>query len=160
MIADHLKFDTSTISCDVAVIRQQSKERLITHLEERLPLEYDVCLGVLKDVRRRAYEIVEKKETDDKTRLAAIAIVKDSTKDYVDILTHSETVKTAMSWSTRANKELAALDNNNKDKGDNEQSSDVVDNTSNDTSRPAENTSGESTTATTATAASVTDRQA
>lgn len=150
MIADHLSFDTSTISCDVAVIRQQSKERLITHLEERLPLEYDVCLGVLKDVRRRAYEIVEKKETDDKTRLAAIAIVKDSTKDYVDILTHSETVKTAMSWSTRANKELAALDNNNKDKGDNEQSSDVVDNTSNDSEGIAE-TGGDATEAASAT---------
>jgi hypothetical protein len=48
-IATELQFDKSTISDDVKVLREESKERIRSHLEERLPLAYDTCLDALMD---------------------------------------------------------------------------------------------------------------
>jgi hypothetical protein len=45
-IARILKVDKSVISKDVAVIREQSRENLEKHIQERLPLEYQNCMSV------------------------------------------------------------------------------------------------------------------
>jgi hypothetical protein len=43
-IANKLQFDKSTISLDVSYLRKQAKERIRTHLEDRLPLAFETCL--------------------------------------------------------------------------------------------------------------------
>jgi hypothetical protein len=138
-----LQLPRQTISDDVKVLREESKERIRTHLEERLPLAYETCLQTLMDTRRRAYDIAnkEKGEIDDKTRLQAIQIINDSTMKYIDILTHNETVKTVMSWYNKVNKELEQQQQQQpsiKDKAQREQPNNAVDKDSNDANRSSE----------------------
>jgi hypothetical protein len=85
-IAEKLQFDKSTISDDVKVLREQSKERIRTHLEERLPLAFETCLATLEDSKRRAYEIVERIE-DPKSQAAGQQVINDSTMKIMDLLT-------------------------------------------------------------------------
>jgi hypothetical protein len=99
------------------------------------------------DTRRRAYEILDKKDLDDKVKLEAAKIINDSTMKYMDILTHNETVKTVMSWNDKANKQLlleqanhqtvAEDEQSKKDKANNELFNQVA-NSINDTTRTEE----------------------
>ncbi len=133
-VAEYLKLPKQTISDDVKALREESKERIKTHLEERLPLAYETCLQTLMDTRRRAYDIVNKpkEQIDDKTRLQAIQIINDSTMKYIDVMTHNETIKTVMSWNNKVNKQLEQQ--STKDKAQSEQTNNEVDTNSNDTS--------------------------
>jgi hypothetical protein len=59
-IAKILQVDKSVISKDVAVIREQSREDLEKHIQERLPLEYQNCMTGIGRVIRMACDITEK----------------------------------------------------------------------------------------------------
>lgn len=144
-IADELQFDKSTISKDVKFLREESKERIRTHLEERLPLEYETCLRTLMDTRRRAYAIADKDNLDEKTKLEATKIINDSTMKYMDILTHNETIKTVMNWNNKVNKQLESTTADSiKDKANNEETSnEAVDTNSNDTTRTSEDSTAD-----------------
>lgn len=107
-IAEKLQMSTFTISNDVAVLRQQSKERIRTHLEERLPFAFEMCLATFETNKRRAYEILEKTE-DPRIKLQAISIINDSTMKIMDLETHSGTIETAMSYTERINKRLDSI---------------------------------------------------
>ncbi len=107
-VANELKLPRQTISDDVKALREESKERIRTHLEERLPLAFETCLATLEDSKRRAYEIVEKIE-DPRVKLQAIQIINDSTMKIMDLLTHNGTVETAMSYAERMNKRLDSM---------------------------------------------------
>jgi DNA-binding transcriptional regulator LsrR (DeoR family) len=144
-IATQLQLPRQTVSDDVRVLREESKERIRSHLEKSLPLAYETCLATLMDTKRRAYEIANKKETDEMTKLQVIQIINDSAIKYMDVITHNETVKIVMSWANKANKQLETTTKpgegevEDKDKADSAQDNNVRTN-SNDTQGPAETT--------------------
>ncbi len=68
------------------------------------------------DTKRRAYELANKKETDERTMLQVIQIINDSAIKYMDVITHNETIKIVMSWANKANKQLETTTNQEKEK--------------------------------------------
>jgi hypothetical protein len=107
-IAEKLQLPRSVISDDVIVLRQQSKERIKNHLQDRLPLVFEICLTRLEQSMRLAHGILNKIE-DPRIKMQAVSIIDDSTAKYMDLLTHNGTIETAMSYSERMNKKLDSM---------------------------------------------------
>ena len=85
-IADILKVsDHTVISRDVSHIRAQAKERIKTHLEERLPMEVDFCLSGVCNITKAALKIA-KETANEKVKLAALALANDSYKYRMEIV--------------------------------------------------------------------------
>jgi IS30 family transposase len=96
-IAEKLQIDQSTVSRDIQCLRQQASEDLKSHIQERLPEEYQRCLTGLNQVLKLSWDIANKSKdgngndngqtmtmTDDKTRLQALSLVNDCYKYIMD----------------------------------------------------------------------------
>ena len=55
----------------IRYLRQQDRENLQNHMQERLPQEYEKCMSGINRVLQLTWEIAEK-PTEDKTRLQAL----------------------------------------------------------------------------------------
>jgi hypothetical protein len=107
-VANEMHLPRQTISDDVKVLREESKERIRTHLEERLPLAFETCLTTLESSKKQAYDILNKTE-DPRLKLQAVQIINDTTMKIMDLLTHNGTVESAMSYAERMNKKLDSI---------------------------------------------------
>ena len=58
-IAKQLGVSHSTISLDQQYLRCAAQQNLKTHIEERIPAQFEECQAGLKLVLRKAYNIVE-----------------------------------------------------------------------------------------------------
>ena len=113
-IARILKVDKSVISKDVAVHREQSRENLEKHIQERLPLEYQNCMTGIDRVIRMACDITEK-PIDDKTRLQALSILTECYKYKMDLTTNGVVITDAIKF-VQTNKEKLIMSTKEVDK--------------------------------------------
>jgi hypothetical protein len=109
-IARILKVDKSVISKDVVVIREQSRENLEKHIQERLPLEYQNCMSGIDRVIRMACDITEK-PIDDKTRLQALSLLNECYKHKMDLTTNGVVITDAIKY---VQSKMDHLDNQEK----------------------------------------------
>ena len=72
-IATMLHVDKSIIRRDVAYLREQAQKNLKTHIQDKLPEEYQKCIVGINQVS-------VSKDVDDKTRLQALALINDCNK--------------------------------------------------------------------------------
>jgi predicted transcriptional regulator len=56
-IADELKIDQATVSRDSQYLRQQAHENLKTHIQQKLPEEYERCLSGLNQLLKLSWQI-------------------------------------------------------------------------------------------------------
>jgi hypothetical protein len=96
-IAKTLQVDKSVISKDVAVIREQSRENLEGHIQERLPLEYQNCMTGIDRVIRMACDFTEK-PIDDKTRLQALSLLNECYKYKMDLTINGVVITDAIKF--------------------------------------------------------------
>jgi hypothetical protein len=155
-IANKLQFDKSTISLDVAYLRQQAKERIRHHIEDRLPLEFEKSLASLEQLKHKAWTILEKEGVDERTILQAIEVVMACGAQTMDLLTHVGVIEHSLNYVENGNKKLDSMSTTEKEenpKADKEvQGNEVL---VDDVQGSSTHNSTEGTTAT-----SVTDRQA
>lgn len=142
-----MQLSRSVISDDVIALREESKEYIREHLEHNLPLAFKTCKATFESSKRRAYEILEKAE-DPRVKLQAIQIINDSTMKIMDLETHNEAVKAAMSYAEKTNKKLDPLNEvivvqQQKDKTNNDvENAATKKNNNHDTERLTENNAG------------------
>lgn len=73
------------------VLEHRLKERIKTHLEERLPIEVEFCLSGVCNITKAALKIAE--ETfNEKVKLAALALANDSYKYRMEIISNGTIV--------------------------------------------------------------------
>ena len=109
-IAMILKVDKSVISKDVAILREQSRENLEKHIQERLPLEYQNCMTGIDRVIRIACDITEK-SIDDKTRLQALSLLNECYNYKMDLTTNGVVITDAIKF-VQTNKEKLNMSTN------------------------------------------------
>ena len=159
-IANKLQFDKSTISLDVSYLRQQAKERIRHHIEDRLPLEFEKSLLSLEQLKHKAWDIMEKDSVDERTKLQAIEVVMACGAQTMDLLTHVGVIQHSLNYVESGNKKLDSMSTTEErqepenPKADNEVQNNL-DNSGNDVQGSSTHNSTEGTTE-----ASVTDRQA
>ena len=92
-IATNLEVDRSIVSRDIAYLKQKAHENLKTHIQDKLPEEYQNCMTGINQVLKICWEIVTKSRNvnnddgnqtitmvDNKTTLQALALINDCNK--------------------------------------------------------------------------------
>ena len=97
-IADMLHVDESLISKDLVCIRKEAQESLKTHIQEKLPAEYQKAMAGLNQVLKTCWNIVKKDTTDDNTKLLATAVINDSYKFLIDLTTNGVVITDAIKY--------------------------------------------------------------
>ena len=96
-IADTLLIPRSTITKDVQYLRQEDRENLQSHIQERLPQEYENCMTGINRILKMTWEIAEK-PTDDKIKLQAFAQLNEGYKFKMDLTTNGVVVTDAIKY--------------------------------------------------------------
>ncbi|MEP0826093.1 MAG: hypothetical protein HRF40_11465 [Nitrososphaera sp.] len=100
-IAAKLQVDESTVSRDLAFLREQARNNIRHFIEERLPLEFEKCVTALNAVRRDAW-IVAQQSTDGKLKIQALSLVKECASTTMELLTNSAIVDEAIRFIEEA----------------------------------------------------------
>ena len=129
-ISKSLQVDESVISRDRAYLRQGAQENLKTHIQDKLPEEYQNCMVGINQVLKICWEIVNKSRNvynengngqtmtviDNKTVLQALALINDCNKYKMDLTTNGVVITDAIKF-VQTNKEklttaMSAKENN------------------------------------------------
>jgi hypothetical protein len=128
-MAAELKVSDTVIGEDIQYLKAAAKERIRSHLEDRLPFAFEVCLSRLEKTKREAIEIYNKTEAP-RIKLQALALINDTATKVLDLVTHNDMILTAMSATNKLTKQVDIL----KDKTESAEII-IVTNNSNDTER-------------------------
>jgi hypothetical protein len=122
-IAAILQVGLGTVSRDIQYLREQARKNLETHINDRLPEEYQSCMTGLKQVLKLRWDIANKSRnnsnndngqtttttiTDDKTRIQALALANDCYKYIMDLTTNGVVITDAIKF-VQTNKEKKLL---------------------------------------------------
>jgi transcription initiation factor TFIIIB Brf1 subunit/transcription initiation factor TFIIB len=132
-IATDLQIDKSVICRDLVYLRQQANENLKTHIQDKLPEEYQNCMTGINQVLKICWEIVNKSRnvnndtgngqtvtiTDNKTVLQALALINDCNRYKMDLTTNGVVITDAIKF-VQTNKEKLTMSSKEEDNGSNE----------------------------------------
>ena len=121
-ISRTLQISLGTVNKDLSYLRQQAQENLKTHLNEKLPEEYQNCMVGINQVLKICWEIVNKSRkvdndngngqtvtiTDNKTVLQALALINDCNKYKMDLTTNGVVITDAIKF-VQSNKEKLTM---------------------------------------------------
>ena len=119
-ISRTLQISIGTVNKDLAYIRQQAQENLKTHIQDKLPKEYQNCMVGINQVLKICWEIVNKSRninsdngqtvtvTDNKTVLQASALINDCNKYKMDLTTNGVVITEAIKF-VQTNKEKLTM---------------------------------------------------
>ena len=115
-IASILQVGLGTVSRDILFLREQARDNLSTHINDRLPEEYQSSMAGLKQVLKESWDIADKSKnynndngqtttmTDDRTRIQALALANDCYKYIMDLTTNGVVITDAIKF-VQTNKE-------------------------------------------------------
>src|SRR5215213_9451974 len=107
-MAAELKVSDTVVGEDILYLKAAAKERIRSHLEERLPFAFEVCLTRLEKTKREAIEIYNKTEAP-RIKLQALALINDTATKVLDLITHNDTILTAMNLNNRLDKRVVDI---------------------------------------------------
>ena len=119
-IANSLKVSDYTVSMDISQLRKEARANIETHLQDRLPIEYQQCMAGINQVLKMSWEIAgsidmndnydnSSKTTsleDSKTRLQALALANDCYKYKMDLVTNGVVITDAIKFLQQKKEEL------------------------------------------------------
>jgi DNA-binding MarR family transcriptional regulator len=122
-IAKILQVDKSIISRDIAYLRQQSKENIKRHIDERLPEEYEKCMVGLNAITREAWTTAQSTE-DKREKIQALSLAKECYSMKLDLLTNATVVDDAIKFVSDRSKYKPKL-RGNSNESDKEESNEA-----------------------------------
>jgi hypothetical protein len=96
-IANTLQIPRPTITKDIQYLRQQDRENLQTHIQERIPQEYENCMTGINRILKLTWEIAEK-PVNDKIKLQALAQLNEVYKFKMDLTTNGVVITDAIKY--------------------------------------------------------------
>ena len=128
-ISRTLQISLGTVNKDLSYLRHQAQENLKTHINDKLPEEYQNCMVGINQVLKICWEIVNKSRnvnsdnsgqtvtiTDNKTVLQALALINDCNKYKMDLTTNGVVITDAIKF-VQTNKERLAMSTKEDDNG-------------------------------------------
>jgi predicted transcriptional regulator len=121
-IAKTLHVGEATVSRDISSLRQQAQINLRTHINDKLPEEYQNCMVGINQVLKICWDIVNKSRNvennngndqtmtiiDNKTVLQALALINDCNKYKMDLATNGVVITDAIKF-VQTNKEKLTM---------------------------------------------------
>ena len=126
-IASILHVGLGTVSRDILFLREQARDNLSIHINDRLPEEYQSSMAGLKQVLKESWDIADKSKnynndngqtttmTDDRTRIQALALANDCYKYIMDLTTNGVVITDAIKF-VQTNKEKLTMSTKEDDK--------------------------------------------
>lgn len=128
-IAQVLKVSKPTVSRDTEFLREQARLNMQTHLQDRLPEEYENCMAGINQVLKMSWEIATKglsgdssnsnsdsdsdrtlsSTVDDRTRLQTLALINDSYKYKMDLVTNGVVITDAIKFVQQKKDEISKI---------------------------------------------------
>jgi uncharacterized protein (DUF433 family) len=96
-IARELQVSRTSITSDIAYIRNQAKESIKEYATEHLHEQYQVCLIALDAIIRRAFDIIETSD-DNREKLQAMELFKDTHLVKLELLSNATTIDSALNY--------------------------------------------------------------
>ena len=130
-IAKIMQVGISTINRDAIFLRQQAQENLKTHVQQKLPEEYQRCLTGMNQVLKLSWQIANTNRQngqehndnsntittiDERTRLQALALINDCNKYKMDLTTNGVVITDAIKF-VQTNKEKLTMSTKEDDNG-------------------------------------------
>lgn len=99
-IAERLKIHISAISRDFKYLAEYARKNVETHLQEKLPEEYQLCMVGLNQVLKKSWEIANSNssQVDDKTKLQALSLANECYKYKMDLATNGTIITDAIEF--------------------------------------------------------------
>src|SRR5215211_3534123 len=97
-IADTIHVGIGTVNRDLAYLNKQAQDNLKTHIQERLPEQYQKCMNGLQQVLKIGWNIVHSDSSTAVNRLQALALVSDSYKYLMDLTTNGVVITDAIKY--------------------------------------------------------------
>jgi hypothetical protein len=107
-IATTLQVDKSIISRDMTRLKHQARENLMTHIQETMPYEYHKSNITIDQALKMCWAIVDK-TMDDKTKLQALALIKDYRKYKDELAAGQSSVVDAIKYINQKTEQLNTL---------------------------------------------------
>ena len=129
-IADTIHVGIGTINRDMGYLRNEAQENLKTHIQQKLPEEYQNCMVGINQVLKICWEIVNKSRNvnndngngqtmtviDNKTVLQALALINDCNKYKMDLTTNGVVITDAIKF-VQTKKEKLTMFTKEEDNG-------------------------------------------
>jgi hypothetical protein len=97
-IAEQLGVSQATVSLDLQYVKCKSQEKMRTHIEERIPMQYEECLTGLKLILRKIYEIIGDKSRRTEEQLAAMNLAVNIYGKLMDLSTNGAILEKTLAW--------------------------------------------------------------
>jgi hypothetical protein len=97
-IAKKLGVSPATISLDLQYLREIAKANIQSHIEERIPAQYEACQAGLKLILRKTYEIVDDKSKRTEEQLAAMNLAVNIYGKLMDLSTNGSILERTAKW--------------------------------------------------------------
>jgi hypothetical protein len=132
-ISRTLQISLGTVNKDLSYLRQQAQENLKTHIQDKLPEEYQNCMTGINLVLKICWDIVNKSRninnnnndgqtvttmTDNKTVLQALTLINDCNKYKMDLTTNGVVITDAIKFvqTTKEKLTMSSKEDNNGSK--------------------------------------------
>lgn len=96
-IATTLQVDRSVISRDISYLREQAKDKIKRHVDEKLPEEYEKCLVGVTSIMKEAWNTSQKTD-DNREKIQALSLAKDCYGMKLDLLTNVSVIDKAIEF--------------------------------------------------------------
>ena len=116
-IATVLQVGKTTVHKDLAYLSRQAKENLKSHIQDKLPEEYQKCMVGINQVLNIAWSIVNKSVVDDKIRIQALSLINDCNKYKMDLTTNGVVITDAIKFVQTNKEKLTTMSNKGHNNG-------------------------------------------
>ena len=96
-IARELHVSKTVIGEDMLYLRKRAKESIKEYVTEHLPEQYQVCLSALDTILKNAFVILQKSQ-DNREKLAAMELFKDTQITKLELLSNATTIDSALQF--------------------------------------------------------------
>ncbi len=96
-IARELQVPKTSVAEDMLYLRKQAKESIREYVTEHLPEQYQICLSALDTILKNTFVILQKSQ-DNREKLAAMELFKDTHLTRLELLSNATTIDSALQF--------------------------------------------------------------
>jgi|SRR5215204_5551232 len=93
-----LKMGNDTVYIDVVYLNKQAQDNLKTHVQEKLLVQYQKRMAGLQQVLKITWHIVNSDSSTAANKLQALALISDSYKYLMDLMTNGVVITNAIKY--------------------------------------------------------------
>jgi predicted transcriptional regulator len=105
-IARILQISQPTVSRDLSYLEELSRSNIRKYINHKLPFEYDKCLAALNSLQKKAWEMSENPDVEERTKVQALSLAKECVINKLDLLTNATVVSDSMKFVQQSKEKL------------------------------------------------------